>query len=177
MTLTEFANNYGSFALEATRIYGVQADIILAVSSWESAYGTSYSAKNDNNFFGIKTGVKSPHWTTGKGRATSDGGAYRVYSSAKDSFLDFAWLLTHASRYNGLKELSSSPTQFAEKFIRSGYMGGTEAQKQNYKSAIINRSSEFKKALPLLPQPDKNGSILAGSLGLLVLSFLFFNRS
>jgi hypothetical protein len=143
MTINEFFQIHAQEAKRSGQKYSLNPSVILAVSSWETAFGTSYAYKNDRNCFGIKSGVQSPHWDGVSKRATTDGGYYRRYAITQDSFYDFGWLISSVSRYAGIKNLSNDPNAFAEGFITTGYMGGTQTQRNNYRDAIIDRAAKF----------------------------------
>ena len=53
MTKQAFVDKYGKYAVAAGNKFGILPELILAVSGYETAWGTSYSSQFDKNFFGL----------------------------------------------------------------------------------------------------------------------------
>ena len=143
MTAKQYFDAYAQFAINAGERFNVNPAVILAISSYETGYASSYSARNDKNFFGLSASsyFNSEFWNGTDKRATTDSaGSFRVYTSVQNSFYDFAWLLSTASRYKSAFNASYNITLFADEFAKSGYFTGNQA---NYKNAIISRSKTF----------------------------------
>lgn len=143
MTAKQFFDANYTFAVKAGERFNINPAVILAVSSYETGYGGSYSAKNDLNYFGLSASsyFNSEFWNgTDKRKTSDDAGAYRVYKSVQNSFYDFAWLLSTASRYQSAYKQSYNLTLFADEFVKSGYFTGN---KEYYKSALLSRSKIF----------------------------------
>lgn len=182
MTAKQFFDTNYAFAIKAGERFNLNPAIILAVASYETGYGGSYSAKNDLNYFGLSasTYFNAEFWNGIDKRKTSDtAGAYRVYKSVQNSFYDFAWLISTASRYQAAYKQSYNLTLFAEEFVKSGYFTGNQA---NYKSALLSRSKIF---LDYLKDVSTIGTGSAGNsqnaiawvIGLLGLGALIKNKS
>lgn len=143
MTAQSFFDKHIQYAINAGKKFNLNPLAILAVASYETGYGESYSAKNDNNFFGLSasTYFNNAYWDGMSKRATTDSaGYYRVYTNPQNSFYDFAWLISTASRYRKAYDASFNITEFANQFAVSGYFTGNQA---NYKAAIISRAAQF----------------------------------
>ncbi|PHE64111.1 N-acetylmuramoyl-L-alanine amidase [Bacillus toyonensis] len=69
----KYINENKAAAIEVGKKYGIFPSQILAQGGFESTWGTSSVARNNNNFYGIK-----------------GSGAYRKYASARDCMEDFA---------------------------------------------------------------------------------------
>lgn len=147
MTAKQFFDANYQFAINAGDKFNINPAVILAVASYETAYGSSYSARNDRNYFGLSASsyYNSNFWDGVSKRATSDSaGFYRVYTSVQNSFYDFGWLISTASRYQTAYKNSYNITEFANAFAVSGYFTGNQA---NYISALKTRSVMFQNYL------------------------------
>ena len=143
MTAKQYFDTYAQMAIKAGERFNINPAVILAVSSYETNYGASFSATNDKNFFGLSASsyFNPEFWNGNDKRKTSDSaGFYRVYSSVQNSFYDFAWLISTASRYKNAYNQSYNLTAFADEFVKSGYFTGNQA---NYKNALLSRSKIF----------------------------------
>ena len=56
----EFFEKYAAAAIEEQKRYGIPASVTLAQMAVESGYGESSLARQDNNYFGIKSRPESP---------------------------------------------------------------------------------------------------------------------
>lgn len=160
----QFVSEYGKFALNASKRFGILPEIILAVAAHETGFGSSYSAQFDKNFFGISASsfFDPQYWDGFSKRRTNDtAGYYRVYSSVQNSFYDFAWLLSNATRYAAVKRSFGNLEGFVAAFINSGYFTGN---KTVYANALLNYAPELKK---YIKQPFPAWLYMAG-FGLLV---------
>ena len=126
--VTSFLEAYRPLAREVGDRTGVPPSIILAVSALESAWGTSELAMQSNNFFGIK--VKKPDQARYclptreyiRHRALTVRACFRAYEAPRESFHDFARLLTTESRYAALMRLHREDyTRWAEGLQQLGY--------------------------------------------------------
>ena len=143
MTAKQFFDTNYQYAINAGERFNVNPAVILAVASYETAYGSSYSARNDKNYFGLSASsyYNSEFWNGTDKRATTDSaGFYRVYKSVQNSFYDFAWLISTASRYQAAYKQSYNLTAFADEFVKTGYFTGNQT---NYKNALLSRSKTF----------------------------------
>lgn len=97
----EYVRTYKNVAINQMNIFGIPASIILAQGIYESSYGRSTLAKNANNHFGMKC---KNTWT-GETISTDDdhkNECFRKYSSAIDSYKDYAKYLKSQKRYSHL---------------------------------------------------------------------------
>ena len=119
--------------------YGIPASVKMAQAMIESGVGTSYLARNANNFFGIKRGVG---WTGAiewrhdddydrHGRKVKS--PFRKYRSGWYSFRDHSVFLSTNKRYSRLFDLSDKDYRgWAKGLKRAGYATGA-----NYDGKII----------------------------------------
>ncbi|WP_266362055.1 glucosaminidase domain-containing protein [Tellurirhabdus rosea] len=148
MNAAQFTEIYGAMAVKSGQRYGINPAVILAIASIETNWATSFSSRNDRNFFGIKVSVNPAnfgrHWDGKSKRQVGstypgDTGFYRVYQTVEKSFLDFGWFITNVQPYKrlGLASQSNNFAQFAKAFTTSGYMQAT------YEKALLSRSNAF----------------------------------
>lgn len=159
MTKAAFLAQFLDDALAVQATYRINAAVVLAVSSWEGAWGESTNVKVGNNHFGIKVGSKPNPYGTGS-RPAPDGGSYVIYPSVRASFLDFGRLLTQ--KYPTVAALSYDADAFAKAFVGSGYM--TDPNRwTTYYPTLRSRTREFATLLPKLATTGLGiGSILIG---------------
>lgn len=125
MTKGDFIHHFLPAAQAAGKAFGINPSIILAQAAIESGWGQSTLAKVHNSFFGITAyGKPNPHWNGAK-TDLSEGSRpssllFRTYTSAEESFLDFARLLHHA--YPAAAALSFSPVTYAKEIAYSRYI-------------------------------------------------------
>lgn len=98
---------------------GVPASIILGVAMHESGSGKSAIAQNLNNQFGVKGGGGAVYYRHNKKVKSS----YKRYDSVKDSFQDFARIMTERKQFSHLadKFTSYDYKNWAKGIQRSGY--------------------------------------------------------
>lgn len=104
--IQSYIKRYKQIALAQERLYGVPATITLAQGILESGAGKSRLTRMSNNHFGIKKGTG---WSGKICYAWDDDphkSAFRVYSSAEDSFKDHSQFLKNNSRYKVLFQKS-----------------------------------------------------------------------
>jgi len=138
-----------AFAPDATasdRKTGVPASVTLGQGILESGDGRSTAGAN--NYFGIKAAKKGGgryRWgdeavgcVFRKTREVVDGkdvtvlAAFRLYRSAKDSFVDHAEFLSESSRYAGAFKAKNDSKEFIRRVHRAGY-----ATDPNYSTLVI----------------------------------------
>lgn len=81
--------------------YRLLPSVILSQFGWESSYGTSASARNDNNFFGITwfSGCPFPQGSA-RGVGGSEGGYYMKFPNAKACFSYYGYMVATQSNFN-----------------------------------------------------------------------------
>lgn len=105
----DFFSYYSALAMDHQRRYGIPASVTLSQMAHESDFGTSFLARQSNNFFGIKC---SRSWLAeGKPYSISDddrrGEKFCVYSSAAESMEHHSKVLT-SSRYKKFCDFAST---------------------------------------------------------------------
>jgi LysM repeat protein len=87
LTSVQYIDKYKSIAIQEMNAFGIPASITIAQGLYESGAGNSELARVANNHFGVKAGLS---WN-GKVYYKDDDNrndAFRVYSSAEESFRD-----------------------------------------------------------------------------------------
>lgn len=116
-----FVEKYYGLAEEVGWKFGLNPTVILAQSVQETGWGGSFLATEKNNFFGITAfGKPNDYWDGTKHLSTSSNLYFRVYKTPKDSFMDFARLIT--SGYPSVASVSSDSTQYAKAISNSSYI-------------------------------------------------------
>lgn len=134
MANQSFINQVVPGAKEGYKEYGVYASVTIAQAILESGWGASYSARVDNNLFGIKyAGNHSPNVDYSKGSAPSDGtgGYYARYGSWTGSIIDHGYFLRNNSRYSAAFS-AGSPEEQIKAIAAAGY-----ATDPSYASSVI----------------------------------------
>lgn len=144
------------YAIEASRLTGVDPRIIIGQAAIETGFGKSAPGQN---YFGIKS-----HGTPGgKTLSTSeygDGGMYRTadsfrqYGSMADSAADYAKFINENQRYSGLRQAQGLDAQLAE-LQKSGY-----ATDPNYSAKVGSIARDINlldgtAVAPTATQPDR----------------------
>lgn len=158
MIKQEFTNLFLPAAVQAGNRYQMNPAIILAQAAIESGWGESNLCRNYNNFFGI-TGYGAPniYWKGEKTQLAAEGGAsylqFRIYTSAEESFMDFARLIRTA--YPLAASLSYHPEAYAKEIAYSRYISEVNGDNRAaYQSLLIRIERSL---LPFIPLPDTAG--------------------
>lgn len=144
----EFIEKYGAFVHKATRGTGILPGTLITQLFIESqsenkpgVVGSSYTAQNGNNYFGIKCagGWKGPTVYANtrevlNGKSVIVNACFRKYKSIEDSIKDYINFLQSNPRYKnaGVFEAKTVKEQ-AEALKRAGYATGTD-----YVNLIVN---------------------------------------
>lgn len=135
-----YVDRYASMALRLEKEYGIPAPIILAQGILESGAGTSSLTRASNNHFGIKAGNG---WTGRVHRAWDDEkvkSRFRCYSSADESFMDYAKLLSTSKNYRSLFDINIYDYRgWANGLKKAGY-----ATAPHYAQALIGLVDHYK---------------------------------
>lgn len=138
--IQSYIQQYKQIALEQEREYGIPAPITLAQGILESGAGKSGLTRNANNHFGIKKGIG---WNGSLYYAWDDEpqkSAFRVYSSAIESYKDHSMFLKNNGRYNSLFSKSVYDYRgWAYGLQKAGY-----ASSPTYAKALIGYIEAFK---------------------------------
>lgn len=96
-----FSNEIAQYAVGAAVKYKLLPSVILSQYGYESAFGTSLSARNDLNFFGITwfNGCLFPKGTP-RGIGGSEGGWYMKFPNAKAVFSFYGFMVATQSNFN-----------------------------------------------------------------------------
>ena len=149
-----FIERWYRVAVEHQHRYGIPASIKLAQAILESGAGTSYLARNANNYFGIKC-----HGWTGRTIIRPDDTPYccfRVYNNAMESWNDHSIFLTTRAHYRFLFDLDITDYRgWARGLQRAGY--ATNPQYANMLISLIERYSLYR-----FDRMQPDGSIATG---------------
>src|SRR5882757_9413430 len=139
----KFLASAGPAAKTVHAEYDIPASVTAAQAANESGWGTSKSAVNDKNYFGIKcnsandpgpiaTGCHAyPTQECGSSGCYTVTAYFRVYASETDSFRDYGRLLTTGKPYKGALKYRHN----ADAFIKA--IAPHYATNPNYASTII----------------------------------------
>ncbi len=137
---TAYVNNNYATAETAGRKYNMNPVVILAQGAMESAWGTSYMAKNIFNFFGITaSGKANEYWNGDFYVSKSSGLKFRKYKSTLDCFYDFARLIS--SNYKAAFAVSFSIPDYAREISNSPYAEQDPASRAIYRKAVISNAA------------------------------------
>lgn len=126
-TVSTYLRNYYIISKEIEKEEGVPALLILAVSALESNWSKSYLSSNYNNFFGRKASGKEPKARLltkefRNGKLKNEYADFKAYTTAKESFKDFAWLVNNNKRYKNIKGLALTDIRsWAKELHKAGY--------------------------------------------------------
>ena len=137
----EFIDKWSGVAVEHMHRYGIPASIKLAQAILESGAGTSYLARNANNYFGIKC----HDWTGARVFRADDtpNCCFRKYENAIDSWNDHSIFLTTRAHYRFLFDLAITDFRgWARGLQRAGY--ATNPQYANMLISLIERYSLYR---------------------------------
>ena len=149
-TSLQYIDMYKGIAIREMKAFGIPASITIAQGLYESGAGNSELARVANNHFGIKAGYS---WN-GKVYYKDDDNkndAFRVYSSAEESFRDHSNFLKKKN-YAALYSLDITDYKgWAWGLKRAGY-----ATNPNYPEIIIGIIEKYN-----LEQYDEQGAVAA----------------
>lgn len=135
-----YISQFKQIALDQEREYGIPAPITLAQGILESGAGMSGLTRNSNNHFGIKKGLD---WDGPLYYAWDDEpqkSAFRVYTSAEESYRDHSLFLKNNKRYSTLFNKSIYDYRgWANGLQKAGY-----ATSPTYAKALIGFIDAYK---------------------------------
>lgn len=138
--IQSYIQEYKQIALDQEREFGIPAPITLAQGILESGAGKSGLTRNSNNHFGIKKGVG---WKGALYYAWDDEpqkSAFRVYSSAAESYKDHSRFLKENKRYRSL----FSKSIFDYRGWANGLQDARYATSPTYAKALIGYIDTYK---------------------------------
>ncbi len=144
MNKEEFVSRYFPLAQDAGKRFSMNPAIILAQAALESAWGTSYGALVRNNFFGITaSGSPNEFWD---GSFSVSKNLYqlkfREYATARDSFMDFARLISQ--RYQMAHQVSHDSARYARAIAYSPYIDESNGDnREDYRRGILSSYREI----------------------------------
>ncbi len=150
-------NNY-PLAKKAGERFKMDPLVILSQGAYESAWGTSSLSSKHNNFFGITAaGKPNEFWKGGVYQAQNQYKLkFRTYTSAQDSFYDFARLI--ASNYKAAHASANDYKAYADKIAHSPYISEQNGDDRNaYMKGIISiyeNILDIAKKKVFLPEED-----------------------
>ena len=163
----EFIESIGDKAREVAQEYNLYASVMIAQAILETGSGTSKLSQSPNyNLFGIKGSYKgqSANFYTnednGKGQLYTIQASFRKYPSYKESFEDYAELLTNEKEgngrfYKGVLKNQAKDYKEATKFLTGRYATDTQYNQKLNKLIETYDLTFFDKKL------EKQGSIQA----------------
>jgi flagellum-specific peptidoglycan hydrolase FlgJ len=137
----EFVAMMRPIALEAQRVTGVPAGVIIAQAALESGYGAS-TIRNARNLFGMKGSGPAGSVTARtrevvRGQSVYVNARFRAYNTWLESVIDHARLLSTNPRYARAMAVRNDPRAFAREVQRAGY-----ATDPNYANSLIRIMDE-----------------------------------
>ncbi|EMF0094440.1 glucosaminidase domain-containing protein [Enterococcus hirae] len=94
-------DEHARYAVGTAVKYKLLPSVILSQLGWESAYGQSYSGKNDHNYFGITWYVGCPYPKGSvRGIGGSEGGNYMKFPNAKACYSYYGYMVSTQSNFN-----------------------------------------------------------------------------
>jgi flagellum-specific peptidoglycan hydrolase FlgJ len=116
-------------AQESQRVTGVPASVTIAQAILETYWGTSYLAREANNYFGIKAHrrggtdgvVWMDAWEVENGKNVIRHEPFRKYTSVTDSLIDHGRFFHENRRYAHALEAGNDAREFARRINAAGY--------------------------------------------------------
>jgi len=125
-----FIESLAKGAQESQRITGVPSSVTLAQAILETYWGSSFLAREANNYFGIKAYAKPGSagvvwidaWEVdGDGRNVTTQEPFRRYNDPAESLVDHGKFFIENSRYGNAMQATDDPREFARRINRAGY--------------------------------------------------------
>lgn len=125
MKKNDFIREFLPVAQAAGKRFAINPSVILAQAAIETGWGESTLAREHLNFFGITAyGRPNPYWQGTKTDLSAGNGTssllFRTYTTAEESFMDFARLIRTA--YPVAAALSVTPSAYAKEIAYSRYI-------------------------------------------------------
>ncbi|TND08263.1 MAG: flagellar protein FlgJ [Bacteroidetes bacterium] len=123
--------------------FNINPLVIVSQAAIESAWGTSYMAKNIFNFFGVTAyGKPNQYWTGEKYVSKTSGLPFRKYKDAEAGFSDFARLIS--SKYKTSASVSNNVDSYAKSIAYSPYISEKNGDnRENYRKGIVDNAKKI----------------------------------
>jgi LysM repeat protein len=116
-------------AQDSQRVTGIPASVTIAQAILETYWGTSFLAREANNYFGIKAHRRGgtegvvwiDAWEVENGKNVVRQEPFRKYSSVTDSLVDHGRFFHENSRYARALEAKDDAREFARRINAAGY--------------------------------------------------------
>ncbi|RND41228.1 glucosaminidase domain-containing protein [Lacticaseibacillus paracasei] len=133
-----FSDSIAQLAVGTAAKYKLLPSVILSQYAYESANGTSLSAKTDNNFFGITyfDGAPFPAGTA-RGIGGSEGGRYMKFPNATQSFNYYGSMLAKQANFKAVVG-KKDPGEVLLILGRGGYAAAGIDESSPYYSGAMN---------------------------------------
>lgn len=133
-------------AQDSQRVTGIPASVTIAQAILETYWGTSFLARDANNYFGIKAHRRGgtdgvvwiDAWEVENGKNVVRQEPFRKYSSVTDSLVDHGRFFHENSRYAHALEARADAREFARRINTAGY-----ATDPAYSSKLIALMERF----------------------------------
>ncbi|MDO5301374.1 MAG: glycoside hydrolase family 73 protein [Tissierellia bacterium] len=136
-----FFENYAPLAQRVGKKYGLFPSMILTQAAHESYFGSSELSQVYHNYFGIKgtpeNGALLPTVEVSQGEAATVDQYFRTYKNARESFEDYAKLISQAPRYAEVVA-ATTPEDYARALQAGGY-----ATDPNYAEKLISLFTKY----------------------------------
>ena len=172
----KFLQKYYPLALEAGKEYKINPVVILAQAAHEGAWGTSFSVRTRKNHFGITVGgSKNNYWDGSWSWNDAKTIKFRIYKTEKDSFFDFARLIS--ANYKTAAGVSFDYAKYAKAIANSPYIWeGNGDNRPAYEKAIaLNAKFILANLTAIKTDSTGSGSVIPAILtGVAIASFIHF---
>jgi LysM repeat protein len=116
-------------ARESQRVTGVPASVTIAQAILETYWGSSFLAREANNYFGIKAHTRPgpagvvwiDAWEVLNGENVVVPEPFRKYNSAAESLVDHGKFFLENGRYRTALQATNDPREFARRINAAGY--------------------------------------------------------
>lgn len=154
-----YVKKYAKDAIASEKKFGVDSVVTLAQGSLEGNFGTSYAVKTRNNHFGITAyGSKNPYWDGSYTVSSASGLKFRVYKTPRDSFMDFARLIS--ASYKNCAGVSKDSNAYAKCIANSPYISEKNGDNRaSYEKTVADRSKIIRPYLEKYKQKERQKKI------------------
>lgn len=134
---TNIPGNVAKLAVGVGVKYQLLPSVVLSQWAYESEWGRSYVAKNDNNFFGITWFQGAPYSKgSARGIGGSEGGNYVKFPNMEASFSYYGYMVASQSNFNQSVG-NKSPSEVLLILGRGGYAASGITESSPYFTAAM----------------------------------------